>query len=70
MAKIVVRTLVDITISDEVSLTPPYDRMYTTLNEIKAIIDAGCTEQGFSYERFDKTVLDDFADNVYELVES
>ena len=69
MAKLVVLVYADITISDEIIATPPYNRIAEINSEIEAIISDGCTEEGFSYERLLRTVGDDFSDNVYELTE-
>ena len=69
MAKLVVRVLFDMTVSDELGGDPPVDRLAEIASEIEAIIDAGCDAEGFSYERLPGNTIDDGTDDVYEITE-
>jgi hypothetical protein len=69
MAKLAVRVILDITISDEESGSPP-SPVYDMQDEIENIISDGCGAEGFTYERLASNVVDDCRlDDVFEITE-
>ncbi len=69
MAKLAVRVILDLTVSDEVVGEPPQP-VANIQDEIENIISDGCDSEGFTYVRLADNVVDDCRlDDVFEITE-